>query len=154
MSEDEGTQLSLTTLPELPIEVLETICSSLDLQTRIALTSCCLALRARSDVAASSGLWGELDVRGVHTWRPKHRQSLTSWLAARRGGLRSLRLGLEPKPRADLGPLLAALAGSGLTQLTLPHYHADEEERLNARWGALAHLRALRALVGGRKDRV
>lgn len=111
LGDDEAQSLPQPpTLADLPLEVLEAICSySLDLCDRVRLVSCCPGLWRRRDVALSPALWGELTLTYRHLRTRRHRASLAEWLARRAGVVAVLRLWsdiAEPLPE-----LLGSLAG-------------------------------------------
>lgn len=112
-------------LPGLPLEILEAVCAPLDLQSRLALTSCCRALWQREDVLASPGLWGDVNLGepSSSSWAAMA-QCLAGWLGRRRAALHRLRLLCDAQSgtAVDLGVLLEALGqppGCGAVELQL-----------------------------------
>jgi hypothetical protein len=105
---------------------------------RVSLTSCCATFWARPDLTSSAVLWGDIE-----TWATRKQLSLAEWLAARRAGMRRLRLDFTSLPGDPASAVLRSLAGSpGLAELTL----LSVRDAVEATWAPLAHLPALSRL--------
>ncbi|GAB4822941.1 hypothetical protein N2152v2_009987 [Parachlorella kessleri] len=103
-----------TLLITLPVEVLELICSTLDLSDRAALTSCCRGLWLRSDVTTSTLMWGTIATYGWNTRTLAVRMGLSKWLARHAAAVGRLHYhGGSASPAAAL----AGVEGAVLTAL-------------------------------------
>lgn len=113
---------------------------------RMRLASCCRALWLREDVASSTALWGDLLV-----FRPSllagRQVALAAWLAKRRLGVVSLQLRCGGDEAVSVAPVLHALAGGALADLTISDCPRLGEAGEAAAALSVQHLEGLSRLV-------